>query len=387
MEYSYPPITSVMLVLTHACNLRCRYCFVQQEPETMSLQTAKDAVRFLIDNCKDSAVPSINFFGGEPMLCWDSIIVPLTKYIREELKVPFQLSMTTNGTLLNFDRIAFMKHYNIGMLFSIDGDQATQDYNRPSADGSGSFNDLHDLISIIAKEFHSTFRMTVIPKTCSNLFHDIMFAKQSGFRSFFAIPNVFEDWNKDAWNTLCGEIRKYTEYFIECYQSGSEPIRFSRFEEALKQITKINKAVACNTCRERCEAAYKCGLGTNRSASIHPNGDIYACQEMTSNEGSNSIFWIGNIYSGVSIDRRKQLADLFEKSKVIGDNCFSCKLNRICKGGCVANNYLVTGDINILPKIYCKWKQLLLDEAIHAMNCLSDNQRFIREWRCKYGKL
>ena len=33
----------------------------------------------------------------------------------------------------------------------------------------------------------------------------------------------------------------------------------------------------------------------SRFASIHPNGDIYACQELTSNDGQNSIFWIGNI--------------------------------------------------------------------------------------------
>ena len=120
-----PKITSVMLNVTHACNLRCRYCFVNQKPETMIYQTAKDTVHFLLNNCKENETPSINFFGGEPMLCWDSIIVPLTKYIREELKTPFDLSMTTNGTLLNEERIQFMKDNHIGMLFSIDGSQVT----------------------------------------------------------------------------------------------------------------------------------------------------------------------------------------------------------------------------------------------------------------------
>ena len=47
-----PKITSAMLVVTHACNLRCRYCFVQKEPSHMTLETAKDAATFLINNAK-----------------------------------------------------------------------------------------------------------------------------------------------------------------------------------------------------------------------------------------------------------------------------------------------------------------------------------------------
>lgn len=103
-------ITSVMLNVTHACNLRCVYCFVEKEPQTMTYDVARDTVDFLIANSKENGdTPSINFFGGEPMLCWDSIIVPLTNYIRKDLRIPFNLSITTNGTLLNDERIKFMK--------------------------------------------------------------------------------------------------------------------------------------------------------------------------------------------------------------------------------------------------------------------------------------
>ncbi len=381
----YPKITSVMLVLTHACNLRCRYCFVHKEPETMSYSTAKDAVDFVIANCEHGETPSINFFGGEPMLCWDSIIVPLTKYIREERNVPFQLSMTTNGTLLNAERIRFMREYRIGMLFSIDGDIDTQDYNRPYADGSGSFASLKDLIPVIAKEFHPTFRMTTIPATCGNLFHDIMFADQSGFTSFFVIPNVFEAWDDVAWDTLRREMRKYSDYCIACYRGDKTPIVFSEFEKALHNISRINAAIDRGEFRENCEACQKCGLGTNRFASVHPSGDLYACQEMTSNDGCDSPFWIGNIYSGVDNDRRVQLASMLIKDKMRGPNCDQCRLRRICDGGCVANNYLANGDINHMPDIFCYWHQLLLDEAIYVMRELANAPRFIQLWRTRYG--
>ena len=45
-----PKITSAFLNLTNSCNLTCRYCFVEQKPEFMTLQTAKDAADFLAGN-------------------------------------------------------------------------------------------------------------------------------------------------------------------------------------------------------------------------------------------------------------------------------------------------------------------------------------------------
>ena len=50
-----PKITSAMLVVTHECNLRCRYCFVHKEPQRMTISTARDAARFLIDNARAAA--------------------------------------------------------------------------------------------------------------------------------------------------------------------------------------------------------------------------------------------------------------------------------------------------------------------------------------------
>lgn len=386
MDSKYPSITSVMLNLTHACNLRCRYCFVHQEQATMTLQTAKDAANFLIANCAEGEIPSINFFGGEPMLCWDSIIVPLTKYIREELSAPFDISMTTNGTLLNQDRIDFMKQYQIGILFSIDGGAETQNYNRPFADGSGSFNALRDIIPVLASEFNPTFRMTAIPESCSHLFDDIMFAVENGFKRFFVIPNVFQAWTDSEWEVLCREVRKYADYFIRCYVDGVDPIRFSEFEQAIRKIVLVNYAIDHGECRDRCDACNKCGLGAGRFASIHPNGDVYACQEMTSNEGKDSPFWIGNIYTGIVEERRTALLHRFDKHQIAGLNCNECRLFRICDGGCVANNYLITGNVNHMPDTYCRWQQLLFDESIYVMNSLADNPRFISDWRNNYGR-
>lgn len=52
----------------------------------MTLDTAKDAVFWLLKNRtlkKSNKDVSVNFFGGEPTLLWDEIIVPLVTWSKE----------------------------------------------------------------------------------------------------------------------------------------------------------------------------------------------------------------------------------------------------------------------------------------------------------------
>ena len=384
-----PPITSIFLNVTDSCCLSCRYCFVSQQPNFMTYEVAKDAADFVIKNAESiNTTPFINFFGGEPTLCWDSIIVPLTNYIRKEYAKPFTLSMTTNGILLNEERLKFLTENDIGLLFSIDGDKETQDYNRPCNNGKSSFDALGDNIDLIAKYFPNVcFRSTIIPETCHNTFHNIMFARDHGYVNFFTIPDAFREWSDYSKRTLQLEMRKYSEYVIECFRNGSRPhIRFSEYDESFSKITKINSAILQDQfrCDGRCAATGKCGLGTNRGASVGYNGDVFACQEMVSPKESNkNKFYIGNIYTGVDDSLRIQLAESFDQNADRTGNCAHCRLNRICNGGCVANNFMITGDVNKMSPVFCWWQNILLDEAIYVSNVLGkeSNPTFITYWR------
>ena len=82
--------------------------------------------------------------------------------------------------------------------------------------------------------------------------------------------------------------------------------------------------------------------------------------------------------------RRENLASLFDNSEgAVGDNCSQCVLNRICDGGCVANNYFINGKLNSVPSIYCEWDRILFNCAVKIMQTLGEenNELFKERWR------
>lgn len=380
-----PLITSAFLNVTDSCNLACKYCFVNKQPHHMTLQTAKDAVDFLANNAQQqNIVPSINFFGGEPTLMWDSIIVPLVDYAKNKYNT-FDFSITTNGLVLDQSKVDFLKQNKMGILLSIDGDKTTQNINRPLVNGTGSFDKIIQNVPYLLQQYPAVmFRSTVTPETAQYLFDNMMFAENTGFQNYFVIPNCFEEWSESDINILKEQMLKYVYHYVDKMRQNENPIFFVQMEKNFKTIVRRNFAISNNEFRSdaKCKSCGKCGLGSGSTAAIGTDGSIYACQELCTNDGKNSPFYIGSIYDGIDDSLREKLCNEFDASTCQKKECETCQLTRICTGGCVANNYLANGDIHVPSTINCIWENLLFDMAIKIMNTLGgeNNERFKDRW-------
>lgn len=385
---NYPKLTSAFLVLTHRCNLACRYCFVQQEKLDMSLQLALDSIDYVINNLtneKESA--SIVFFGGEPLLRWDDIIVPAVLY-KERMYPQKQckFSITTNCVLLDEEKIRFMKEHNIGILTSIDGAKATQDYNRPFHNGQGSFDIVEKNLKLY-KEIRGldgvTFRSTIYPPTCEHIYENYLYAIEFGYKSMFFIADSFSDWTPEKENIVTQQLNMVADHYINFWKANKKaPISLNPLTkymgDALFGIEQNEKGIPC---KQKANKG-KCGYGQGKGVAISPTGDMYGCQEMTSNEGSDSIFYIGNIYTGVLEDRRVKLKELFESTQPAGDiSCAECSCKSICNSGCIANNYISTGDMNHATHGYCFFMRLVYDIDTRICRELRDIPEFINSVR------
>lgn len=390
MEYSKDlmPITEICLNVTEACNLACRYCFTEHHPNFMTLQVAKDAATWLYNNAKIASqikekeiIPTIGFFGGEPTLMWDSIIVPLIEWISNQ-GWNFNYGITSNCVLMDEKKVDFLCEHNIGLLLSMDGDKETQCYNRPAKNKNiNSFDAVHKNLPYIVKKMpYTTFRSTITAKTAHNLFNNLMYAGNMGFNSVFSIINEFEPWDLESRKIVEREINKYALYVIDACRQGKNFVKLRPFEQAFNKIIASNTTIALNLDKEfehiGPEDNCRCGLGDGYG-SINYQGDIFACQEVASRQGEKSIFHIGNIYSGIDENKLLSLREQFLNRPLKTYNyldknkCKNCPSKLVCNANfCHVNNYILYQDFAAIPDCWCWWNNLLLEKAQFVMEVL-----------------
>lgn len=401
-HFSY--LTNICLNLTDACNFACRYCFVEQNPHYMTYEVALKAVDFILDNLEkkrkylnDPKIKgSITYFGGEPTLMWDSIIVPLTKHIKEN-KLPIHLNMTTNASLLNEERIQFLKDNNIAILLSMDGDKATQCFNRPARDPNiNSFDVVEKNIPAILKAFpQTTYRATIYAPTVHHTFDNYLYAIQQGFKNIYFLPDSRHAWTEDEKKTLKLELDKIFSFYSYCFSKNIlPPINFRLINRGYENIIKHDLKIKMNTLGdlEKPHPIMRCGLGTTLG-SIGYDGNIYGCQEQTS-KNIESHFYIGNIFNGgINKDLHEKLLKSFYQPTIqTCENkklCEACPLRQICHDFCcpstswdMFNNYFIDSEI------HCLWTRWIFDNARYMMKKMveagNEAFRFYLYETCRY---
>ena len=291
-EYSLP--TSIMLGLTDDCNLACSYCFVKQNKNYITLETAEKTILWALENGKKKQQkPYIVFFGGEPLLQFNEIIIPIVKKYHNDV----DFGITTNGLLLNEDVVDFLYKYNIPPLLSFDGIPKVQNSQRKAKNGN-SFNEILNNIPYLLLRFPNTImRSTITKESIPFLYDTFLMAEELGFSKITFCPNGFEDWDKDIEKELYNQFDKiglhiYKKLLKEQYPVIEvDPIitNFGKIELALNNNLFFNNSLL------------RCGLGTT-SCAVTPKGEIIPCQEKI----SNPTWIIGNIEKGINEEKHKE---------------------------------------------------------------------------------
>lgn len=380
MPYQRPKyLKSMMLNTTDACNLRCRYCFLSQKPNYMSYQVAKDATDLLAEcyteGQKDKQ--TLNFFGGEPLLMWDTIVKPITEYVCSN-DLPIKLGITTNGILLDEEKAKFLKDNNVGLLFSIDGSKKFQDYNRPLPGGKSSYDVLEPKFDMILKYFNPTFRSTLLPYACGDIWDNYMFAQSKGFNQFFTCPDDWSTYSDEDIEKMKTELHKIGLYYTDSYRKPYLPkgfIHFSPLEQQLRQINRFYSKYETGDCDRHCSS--QCGLGIAGCA-VNWEGALFGCQECAGNGAvEDNLHYIGDIYNGFDIDRHKKLLSSYRRDEVTcikEGECNSCVYKYVCNTGhCHANSYLISGKSNVKAYVRCVYDRTLLEIALSIDSLLKDD--------------
>jgi len=220
-DCSYRP-TSVVLLLTSRCNLRCTYCYAsggEGPAQTLPLEIARAAIDEVYQTASEMGQPhfELGFHGGgEPVQAWETL-QQATAYARNK-DLPCRISVVSNGVWSARQR-EWILHNLDSLNISFDGGQETQDRQRPFASGQGSFRAVMHTIKTLDKAgLPYGIRMTATAPWRGRLPEDVRFiCQETGCPAMQVEP---------AFNTRRGEHRGPTqeesEAFVEAFMEAFE---------------------------------------------------------------------------------------------------------------------------------------------------------------------
>ena len=331
---------SITLNVTNSCNLNCVYCFEHDKnSQMMSPTVAID----IVDKAYRE-VPSeigsftINIFGGEPLLNWDTIKALIDHCNEKKYKVKF--GITTNLTKLTEEMMEYIDDNSIMLLVSIDGIKKIHDKNR-----CGSYDivkgNLHSLIDRGLGIFVEA-RMTILPSDCPYVIDGIRELVFMGVNNICPMPVTDVEWDEGDIEELELCYRDILDFYISILND----------ETMTRNISiKNTDEILMNVLSPEIDDPLICPIYSNRWCAFDTNGDIYPChQGPTSKEPFKSEMLIGNIYTGVDVSkiRSEEVHATYPK-----DRCEDCEGRSVCKCGCPTENLRETGQSDMPSDGYC----------------------------------
>lgn len=351
-------IKALCLHVAHTCNLNCAYCFASQgkyhgERALMSFDVGKRALDFLVENSGGRRNLEVDFFGGEPLMNWDTVkkLVGYARSIEKDKGKNFRFTLTTNGMLIDDDVIDFSNREMHNVVLSLDGRKEINDRVRVDYSGRGSFD-------------------TIVPK-----FQKLV--KARGGKDYY-MRGTFTHANPDFTN----DIKAMLDLGFD--KLSMEPVVCAPGDEAaltqedLPVVLEQYEILAFDMLKKQREGrgytfyhymidlkggpcVYKrlsgCGSGTEYMA-VTPWGDLYPCHQFVGEEK----FRLGDIWNGVTNEKVRE--EFKSCNAYARPDCADCWAKLYCSGGCAANAYHASGSVKGTYKYGCELFKKRMECAI-----------------------
>jgi uncharacterized protein len=321
-----PRPRTATLLLTSACNLRCRYCYAASGDSPaafMQPETARRAIDFVAGNA--AAVHASSFEvayhgAGEPTRHW-TLLQESHLYARrvaDAKGLRLRSSLTTNG-VLDAGQSAWIAAHMTSAMVSYDGLPEVQDAGRPQASGGGSSaRVLATLRAFDAARFRYSIRMTATAASVPLLPQSVAFlCARFKPRAIQVEPVYCFGRGRDE---AGAETAAFIEAFRAARRTSAKAARLLRFSGA-RVGTLTNRF---------------CGVA-NDNFCVSPAGNVSACHEVAdeSQRWADRFFYgrPANAESGYDFDERVY-TNLRAQTVEHRELCRDCFAKWNCAGDC-----------------------------------------------------
>ena len=362
-------VKALCLHIAHDCNLACKYCFAGEgeyhgQRALMSLDVGKKALDFLVQNSGNRVNLEVDFFGGEPLLNWQVVkdLVAYGRSLEEPNHKKFRFTLTTNGVLLDDEVLEFANKEMSNVVLSIDGRKEIHDLMRPHRGGQGSYDEVVPKYKKVAESRNQMDYYVRGTFTRNNLdfAEDVKHLADEGFEQISVEPVVARPEEEYAlrMEDVPAILKEYDELALEYIRrkKAGKGFNFFHFMINLEGGPCVAKRLS------------GCGSGTEYLA-VTPWGDLYPCHQFVGQEE----FLMGNVEEGIL---RTDIQDKFKACNVYAkDQCRDCFAKFYCSGGCAANAYNNSGDINGAYELGCELQRKRIECAIMIKAVLADEEK------------
>ena len=342
-------VKALCLLVAHTCDLNCSYCFASQgkfhgKEGMMTLETAKRAIDFLVENSGNRRNLEVDFFGGEPLLNFELCkeTVAYARSIEKEHNKNFRFTLTTNGVKLDDEVIEWANKECYNVVLSLDGRKEVHDRFRVDRAGRGSYDRIvPNFQKFVAARGDKSYYMRGTYSHYNTDFTNDIFhmADDLGFSELSMEPVVTDPSSPSALTEEDLPVL-YEQYEILAKdmlrrEKDGKPITFYHYMIDLEHGPCVYKRVS------------GCGSGTEYMA-VTAWGDLYPCHQFV----NDPEYKLGNIWDGV---QHENIRDEFKECNVYSrPECKECWARMYCAGGCAANALHATGDIHGVYEYGCK---------------------------------
>jgi uncharacterized protein len=363
------------LVVDHACNLRCRYCYTgAKRSEPMPDAVIRKAVEFALG--QNTGWLSITLYGGEPLLVPDilSRVESIAARVLEgaSSRIEPRWLIDTNATLFTDRVLDWLRPPRQCRVFvSLDGPADVHDRHRADVDRAptharvaAALGRLRD--SGIAFELVSVFGPDTAPDLARTLVHLI----GHGPQRVVLQPNLGARWSEDDLARFREHAASAAAAWADGFRRGQPLVVEPLHSKVLSHLT------GCASCPARCRLA-------TQEVAVAPSGRIYPCAEMVREDRDESLV-IGHVDSGLDADR---VAQLRESVARVARDCEGCALRRRCSNYCACQQLALTGQVGRISPTLCELEAAWIDAtdaaagAVFREGCPAFQQLYYRtEW-------
>lgn len=299
------------------CNLRCWYCYEKHRPHSQMHSEVQTAILHLAEQkVKNHRLKRIglSFFGGEPLLEFNSVVLPLITEMVNLCKKHnkfLNVAFTSNCSLLTEDMVQQLRGLQltepIAWQITIDGNRMVHDQVRKTASGKGSYDKIVSGIRLlVANDMKVLVRFNY---------------QNSNILSFLDVIEEFKSMPQQLTNNL-------SFHFQRIWQDQDSPFSTGDVETNPQKVEKaFMDAGLTFTMKEH--RPQRCYADSKNSIVVNYNGLVYNCtaQDFVEEDSEGTLMSNGEIQTNSKYALRMQ-------KRYDNKTCINCTIFPICFGGC-----------------------------------------------------